>query len=99
MKESSYTFKCWKGCSSSVVANYRPACRAKSKEEFDESMFFLELLNEFNPDFRSVILNSWKEANELLSIIVAALGTLRKSDTADNRNSKIVNQNEALAKR
>lgn len=77
-------------CSSSVGANYRAACRAKSKadfinklkiveEELDESMFFLELLVEFNPDKKEAISQLWKEANELLSIIVASLTTLRKS--------------------
>jgi four helix bundle protein len=77
-------------CSSSVGANYRSACRAKSKadfinklkiveEELDESMFFLELLVEFNPDKKELITELWKEANELLSIIVASLTTLRKS--------------------
>ncbi|MGV3508938.1 MAG: four helix bundle protein [Sphingobacteriaceae bacterium] len=77
-------------CSSSVGANYRAACRAKSKadfinklkiveEELDESMFFLELLVEFNPDKKDTIAELWKEANELLSIIVASLTTLRKS--------------------
>ena len=46
--------------SSSSAANYRSACRAKSKadfvtklkiveEELDETMFFYELLAEFNP--------------------------------------------------
>ncbi len=77
-------------CSSSVGANYRAACRAKSKadfinklkiveEELDESMFFLELLVEFNPDKKEPISQLWREANELLSIIVASLTTLRKS--------------------
>lgn len=53
-------------CSSSVGANYRAACRAKSsadfiyklkivEEELDETMFFLELLNEFNPNQRTMI--------------------------------------------
>ncbi|WP_423147588.1 four helix bundle protein [Rubrolithibacter danxiaensis] len=48
-------------CSSSVGANYRAAIRAKStadfinklkivEEELDETMFFLELLKEFNAD-------------------------------------------------
>ncbi len=48
-------------CSSSSAANYRAACRGKSKadfinklriveEELDESMFFYEMLAEFNPD-------------------------------------------------
>lgn len=50
-------------CSSSVGANYRAACRAKSKpdfinklkiveEELDETMYFIELLAEFNPNYK-----------------------------------------------
>ncbi|WP_207535763.1 four helix bundle protein [Desertivirga arenae] len=77
-------------CSSSVGANYRAACRAKSKadfinklkiveEELDESMFFLELLVEFNQDQKTTIIKTWKEANELLSIIVSSITTLRKA--------------------
>lgn len=77
-------------CSSSVGANYRAACRAKSKadfiyklkiveEELDETMFFLELLKEFNQDHSVTIINLWKEANELLSIIVSSIKTLRKT--------------------
>jgi four helix bundle protein len=66
-------------CSSSVGANYRAALRAKStadfinklkivEEELDETMFFLELLKEFNNIISIDIL--WKELNELLAIIV-----------------------------
>ena len=77
-------------CSSSVGANYRAACRAKStpdfinklkivEEELDESMFFLELLQEFNRDKQQEITVCWEEGNQLISIIVAALKTLRSS--------------------
>jgi len=73
---------------SSTGANYRAACRAKSKndfinklkiveEELDESMFFLELLVELNPELKEKIAVIYKEGNELLSIIVAAINTLR----------------------
>jgi four helix bundle protein len=74
--------------SSSVGANYRAACRGKSKadflnklkiveEELDETLFFLELLEEFNPELKEKIEIIHKEGNELLSIIVAAINTLR----------------------
>lgn len=77
--------------SSSVGANYRAACRAKSKadflnklkiveEELDETLFFMELLLEFNPSFTESINTIYKEGNELLSIIVAAINTLRKNE-------------------
>ncbi|MFD0792937.1 four helix bundle protein [Mucilaginibacter litoreus] len=73
---------------SSTGANYRAACRAKSKadfinklkiveEELDESMFFLELLVELNAELKEKITPIYKEGNELLSIIVAAINTLR----------------------
>ena len=73
---------------SSTGANYRAACRAKSKndfinklkiveEELDETLFFLELLIELNPELKEKIDPIYKEGNELLSIIVAALNTLR----------------------
>ena len=73
---------------SSTGANYRAACRAKSKadfinklniveEELDESMFFLELLVELNPDLKEKITPIYREANELLSIIVSSINTTR----------------------
>ena len=73
---------------SSTGANYRAACRAKSKndfinklkiveEELDETLFFLELLTELNPELTEKIQVIYKEGNELLSIIVASFNTLR----------------------
>ncbi|KQR70670.1 four helix bundle protein [Pedobacter sp. Leaf176] len=78
-------------CSSSVGANYRAACRAKStadflnklkivEEELDESMFFLELLEEFNPELKVGIQKNWNEGNELLSIMVSSIITIRKNE-------------------
>ncbi|WP_462252431.1 four helix bundle protein [Ekhidna sp.] len=75
--------------SSSVGANYRAACRAKSgkdflnklkivEEECDECMFFFELLKELKPDSNTLVDPLWKEANEILSIIVASISTTRK---------------------
>jgi four helix bundle protein len=76
--------------SSSVGANYRAACRGKSKadflnklkiveEELDETLFFMELLVELNPDLKEKITPIYTEGNELLSIIVASLNTLRSN--------------------
>ena len=73
---------------SSTGANYRAACRAKSKadfinklkiveEELDETLFFLELLVELNPELKEKTAPIYKEGNELLSIIVSAINTLR----------------------
>jgi four helix bundle protein len=78
--------------SSSVGANYRAACRAKStadminklkivEEEGDETIYWLELIEE------SLSLNSekltWlkKEINEIVSMVVSSINTLRKKQT------------------
>lgn len=77
-------------CSCSPGANYRAACRAKStpdfinelkivEEELDESMYFLELLNYFNPDLRAEIDMLSNEANQLLAITVSSIKTTRKN--------------------
>jgi four helix bundle protein len=85
-------------CSSSLGVNYRAACRAKStadflnklkivEEELHESMFFLELLEEFNPSFKKDIQENRKEGNELLAIIVSSIITIRKNE--QNRKSSL----------
>ncbi len=76
-------------CSSSVGANYRSACRAKSKadfinkmriveEEVDESMFFLELIYEFNRDRKDEVKVLYSEGNEILSMTVSSINTALK---------------------
>ncbi|MCH7782236.1 four helix bundle protein [candidate division KSB1 bacterium] len=74
----------------SVGANYRSSCRAKSRKDFilklsiveeeaDECLYWLELVEELNKN-KSDMLNQLKnEANELLSIIVASKKTARKN--------------------
>lgn len=75
--------------SSSVGANYRATRRAKSnadfinkfkivEEELDESLFFLEMIVEFNKDRRDKIAEIYKEGEQLLKVIVSTLKTLRK---------------------
>ncbi len=75
--------------SSSVGANYRAACRAKSnkdfinklkivEEEVDESMYWLELFERIQPNSKHPINELWKEGNELLAITVASIKTARK---------------------
>ena len=75
-------------CSSSVGANYRAACRAKSnadfinklkivEEEADESMYFLEMFLIISNKEHQEINRLLKEANELLSIVVASIKTMR----------------------
>ncbi|MGG9964026.1 four helix bundle protein [Ferruginibacter sp. SUN106] len=85
-------------CSSSASANYRAACRGKSKadfvnklriaeEELDETMHFYELLAEFNEQFKKELRELYKEANELLSIIVSSINTTIKNISAEKGNS------------
>jgi len=74
---------------SSVGANYRAACRAKSdkdfinklkivEEEVDESMYWLELFQKTDIKNQNKIQDLWKEANELLAITVSSINTVRK---------------------
>jgi four helix bundle protein len=82
----------------SVGANYRAVCRAKStadflnklrivEEECDESLFWMELLVECNL-VKAARLNSlMQEGNELLSIVVASAKTTRSSSRLVNRIS------------
>ena len=82
----------------SVGANYRAVCRAKStadflnklrivEEECDESLFWMELLVENNL-VKGARLNSlMQEGNELLSIVVASAKTTRASNSLVNRIS------------
>ena len=76
--------------SSSSAANYRSACRGKSKhdfinklriveEELDETMFFYEMLAEFNQNKKAEIRILFIEANELLSIIISSINTELKN--------------------
>src|SRR5262247_3272214 len=68
----------------SVGANYRSACRARSRadfiskmgiveEECDESLYWLELLDETGYKSRLPVGDLMKEAEELLSMVVASI--------------------------
>ena len=74
----------------SVGANYRAACRAKSQQDFayklnivleeaDESFFWLELLEEAELVDPKLIKPLWKEANELTAIFSKSLITAKSS--------------------
>ena len=73
----------------SVGANYRAACRARSKadfiskmgiveEEADESVYWMELLAEARLVSREKLAPLIEEANELVAIMVASINTTRK---------------------
>ncbi|MCX5733344.1 MAG: four helix bundle protein [candidate division NC10 bacterium] len=83
----------------SVGANYRAACRGRSKAEFaaklgtvaeeaDESCFWLELIVEGGLLEEGLVKPLLNEANELTAIFTAAAKTSRLS----NRQSKIENR-------
>jgi four helix bundle protein len=74
----------------SIGANYRAACRAKSRadfiskmgtveEECDETLFWMELLAESGQVKPARLVNLMKEADELLSIVVASERTARRN--------------------
>jgi four helix bundle protein len=90
-------------CSSSASANYRAACRGKSKadfvnklriaeEELDETMHFYELLAEFNEEHKQELRDLYIEANELLSIIVASINTTLKNMAAEKEKANHPNK-------
>ncbi len=75
-------------CSSSVGANYRASQRAKSdsdfiyklkvvEEETDETIYFLELLQALNENYKNIIAPLINEGVEILKIIVASINTVR----------------------
>ena len=74
----------------SVAANYRAACRARSKAEFlaklgvveeeaDETLFWLELISDLQLLNKKILFPCQTEANELLSITIASIKTARKT--------------------
>ena len=73
----------------SVGANYRAACRAKStrdfvskmgivEEETDETLYWMEVLSEANIVESEKLALLMKEADELLAIAVASIKTARR---------------------
>jgi len=75
---------------SSVGANYRAACRARSKadfisklgivlEEADETLYWLELINELNLGPQTLLVPLLKESNELVSIFVSSINTAKST--------------------
>ena len=82
----------------SIGANYRAACRAKStpdminklkivEEESDETEYWFELLVEAGLVSKSQIADIYKETDEILAMTIASIKTLRARP-----QSKIVNQ-------
>ncbi len=76
----------------SVAANYRAACRARSKAEFiaklgiveeeaDETIFWIDILVEGDFVVFEKVDELKNEANEILSIMVTSIKSARKSKT------------------
>jgi four helix bundle protein len=72
----------------SIGANYRAACRAKStadmvnkmkivEEEADETAYWIEILVESGLVPKEQITEIYKETNEILAMTVASIKTLR----------------------
>ena len=75
-------------CGSSVGANYRDACRAKSKpdfvskmgtveEETDETIYWMELLIDAEIVKRTQIADLLDEADQILSIVISSIKTAK----------------------
>lgn len=78
---------------SSVGANYRAACRSKSRkdfinklkiveEELDETIYWLELIGKTGQLPMERMKSLIDECNELLSIIVVSIVTARRNEKA-----------------
>lgn len=75
---------------SSVSANYRSACRAKSKadfvskisvaiEEADETIYWLEMITAVGPMSEKKLLKLTQEGNELVAILTASPKTVQRA--------------------
>jgi four helix bundle protein len=76
-------------CGTSVGANYRAACRARSvaefraklgicEEEADEAIYWMEMIVELGYIRAELLKELIQEAGEVLSIIVASIKTSRR---------------------
>lgn len=89
----------------SVGANHRAACRAKSpadfiaklaivEEEADESLYWFELLARSGVVVADCISGLRAEANEILAMVVASIRTTRQNGASriDSRNSRNIRE-------
>ena len=96
-------------CATSVGANYRAACRAKSaadfiakmkivEEEADEAVYWLELLSESGFAPLEMIQPLLHEANEIVAMTVSSIKTKRvQLDNALPNQSSIKNRQSSIA--
>jgi four helix bundle protein len=73
----------------SVAANYRSACRGRSRAEFiaklgiveeeaDETLFWLEMIDEMEIGDRNTVQSLMKECDEIIAIMVSSIKTARQ---------------------
>jgi four helix bundle protein len=90
----------------SVGANYRAACRAQSRAEFaaklsivveeaDESLYWLELVEETGLIRSQLLTSIIKEAHELVAIMLASRKTAKMPSRDSNRKLAIENRQSA----
>jgi four helix bundle protein len=86
----------------SVAANYRAACRGRSKAEFiaklgtveeeaDESCLWMELIIEGNLLEEKLVMPLLKEVNELTAIVASSRISAKRTGAIANRKSAIAN--------
>jgi four helix bundle protein len=79
-------------CGTSVAANYRAVCRARSRAEFiakigvvveeaDETVFWLDMLSEGGIVPARKLAELSREANEILAVVAASQRTARGNDS------------------
>ena len=79
-------------CGTSVGANYRASCRARSQadfvaktgiveEEADETIYWIELLVESDLIKKERVVNLLDEANQIVAIVVSSIRTARGNKT------------------
>jgi four helix bundle protein len=94
-------------CGTSVGANYRAACRARSRadfvakmkiveEECDESLYWIELLKESGEIEAHLLKDLIEEADAILSLVVASIKTAR---SRKETQSSTVNRQPSIASR
>ena len=92
----------------SVAANYRAACRGRSKAEFisrlgvveeeaDESALWLELIIDGELMKKSLVEPLWVEANELVAIMISSRKTAGRSLSSSGREVRRTPLVDAIA--
>ncbi len=87
-------------CAPSSAANYRAACRGKSKadfinklkiveEELDETLFWLEFIVALEASLRENVIPLFNEGTELLKIIVSTITTSKANQLKTLNKGKI----------